>query len=179
MLIWHICPPMRMIFLFKQSMKWILAGKQTHASSKSTIQATNPIATRLLSLPKLRPRLTLIKRIKCSRMPQTSLKLGRRQKNTKKSTQMLNPFQIVNYQQTLTGETSRESISQASIEIKATVVPATLFLSLRLPRWDWSSSMERICQSSLLNSSWPATIWMRDAMVDGLSSMDSWLKTVT
>ena len=179
MLIWHICPPMRMIFLFKQSMKWTSAGKQTLASSKSTIQATDLIVTRHLNLPKLRPRLTLIKRIKCSRMLQTLLRLGQRLKNTKKSTQMLNPFQIANFQQILTGETSRESISQASIEIKATVVPATLFLSLRSLRWDWSSSMERICQSSLLNSSWPATIWMRDVMVDGLSSMDSWLKTVT
>jgi hypothetical protein len=63
---------------------------------------------------------------------QISKKPGQKPRSTKRNIQMPTLFQTVSFQRTSIGETSKVLILLESIEIKAIVVPATLFLSLKL-----------------------------------------------
>ena len=122
----------RMICSFKQSTTWISVGKQILANSKKAMQTTDlTVSCKLLIW--LKPKLKKIfqARINYSKNIQTSKRHGQRPRNSQKSTQIPNPSQIVSFQLTLTGEISRESISQANIETKVTAALATPFPSPR------------------------------------------------
>jgi hypothetical protein len=120
----------RTICLFKLSTTWISAGKQILASSKRVIQITDPtVIPKLLIWPKHKPKLILRAKLNYSKNIQTSMMHGQRPKNTKRSTPMPTPSQILSFLLTSTGEMSRESTSQASIETKVTAVLVTPFHS--------------------------------------------------
>ena len=124
---------MRTIYSFRLSTTWISDGKLILASFKSIIQVMDlTVSNKPLIWLKPKLKWTLIVKLSSSRNIQTSKKLGQRLRNTKRSTQMPIPFQIVSFQLTSTGEISRESTSLVNTETKVTVDPAILFLSLKL-----------------------------------------------
>jgi hypothetical protein len=95
------------------------------------------IIVKLLTLHKLNQKKALILRKTLNNLPKSSsitkilLKLGMKLKNTK-NTQAQLRFQIMSYLQILIGEMLMELISLTHIEIKVTVVLATLSLSPKL-----------------------------------------------
>ena len=124
---------MRTIYSFRLSTTWISDGKLILASFKSIIQVMDlTVSNKPLIWLKPKLKWTLIVKLSSSRNIQTSKKLGQRLRNTKRSTQMPIPFQIVSFQLTSTGEILRESTSLVNTETKVTVDPAILFLSLKL-----------------------------------------------
>lgn len=187
---------MKMILQFLSLIAKILDGKLMYASSRSTTLTTD-LTVMPKFLLKLTPmRKTIIKinqRLKRTRSQKrwkkrkqnqnsetillNSRKLWKRFSPMQRSIRLLMIFQIVNFQKLTTLPTLMASILPAQYVTKVLVDLAILSLSLRLLSQDLRLSMERMSQSSLLNILWHAIIWMRVVMVDGLSSMDIWLKT--
>ena len=83
---------------------------------------------------------------------------------------------IVKYQNHLILEILMDMILLATLEIKEDVAHATQFHSLKLWKLDWNWNMENSHQCFLLNNLWHVTIWMKDAMEDGLILMYFWQK---
>jgi len=182
MLTQNMCHLMKMIFLSHLSMLLISDGKLILANSKNIMHNMENIVKpsillkpKLRKIPMLNPNLNIGLSAKCLSLIKTSLKLGMKLRNIN-NTQQLMLFQTINYQRILIGEMSMVLISQTNIEIKVTVVLATPFLSLKLQKWDLSWNMDKVCQHFHHNISWLAITWTKDAMVDGHSSMVSWLR---
>ena len=136
MLTQHMSLLMRTIFLSHLSILLILDGKQIHASFKS-ITLNMETIVKLLALlkhhliPKRESNLRNLLLLKHSSIMRTLPQLGMKPRNINPSL-LLMKFQMINYQRTSIGETSRVLISQTHTEIKVIVVPATLFHSLKL-----------------------------------------------
>ena len=86
-------------------------------------------------------------------------------------------FQMINFQSIWISETLMVMILQVTSEIKVIVVHATQSHLLKSWKQDWSWSMVSNQKRSHLKCSWPVTIWMKVAKVDGHTLMFSSLKT--
>jgi len=109
-----------------------LLGKPILASSKPITLIMGPTA----KSKKRKPFLLLKHPQKKNLLPldkqRISLLPGKKPRSSRSNIQMLKVFQNLSSQLTSIGEILKESISLLNIEIKVTVDPATLFLSLKL-----------------------------------------------
>jgi len=134
-LIMLTCLQTRTILWFRLSMTLILPGKPILVSFKSIMLIMGHIAKKrqrshLLKLPL---RLTKTPKHLPLDNKRISRQHGKKPRSSRKSMHQLKIFQKVSSQLILIGEISKELISLLNIEIKVIVVPATLFLSPKLP----------------------------------------------
>jgi len=145
------------------------------ASFRNIILTTVAIAINHSSWPKQPPKKSS-KKHSFSVTERPSKALSRKPNNSKRNINQLTKSQIRNYQRTSTGETSVDTISPISTEIKDTVDHAIPSPLLKLPNQDLRSNMVKISHSYHHNTSWCVTIWTRVVTEDGHTSMVSSVK---